>query len=193
MLSTLAALSASAGPGCQSASSSASAVAEPAPHAIELHDASGKITAKVVPGHPCRATVDDIELLVGTDPLVAQLGDVRWSGDVAANGTTFRRNDEPIARMYPSDQPMTTGLYSADGSAIFRATAADTKADLVSAAGAIFATVTRAGGKLAVGDRTVTGTDDLLLAALLAAPTAPPEVRGLAACHRLFPPAKAVP
>ena len=37
----------------------------------------------------------------------------------------------------------------------------------------------------------VTGTDDALLAAILTAPEAIPEVRGLAACNRLFPSTKA--
>jgi len=192
MLFAAAALCVAAGGGCQSKSSTTSAP-EPPPRAIELRDAAGKITAKVIPGHPCRATVDDLELLIGTEPLVAQLGDVRWSGDVGANGTMIKRNDEVIARMYPDTQAAETGLYASDGTAMFRAIVTGDKADLMSGSGAIVTTVTRANGKLAIGDRTVTGTDDLLLAALLAAPSAPPEVRGLAACHRLFPPAKAVP
>jgi hypothetical protein len=41
------------------------------------------------------------------------------------------------------------------------------------------------------GDATVTGTQDLLLAAVLSATEVSTEVRALAACHRLLPPQKA--
>ena len=198
--------------GCQAESSSASAP-RPASTGIELREADGKVTARVIPGQPCRATVDEIALIVGTQPLVAQLGDVRWSGELTASGTLIRRNDTVVARVYPDDPPAEIGLYTADGIAVFSAKIVGDKADLVSGAGAVVATAQKQpkGGVrltsappsaalrgpaepgLAVGERTVTGTDDVLLAALLAAPDAPPEVRGLAACHRLFPPAKAAP
>lgn len=162
---------------------------------IELKDATGTVTARVIPGHPCRATIDGLELLVGTDPLVAQVGDVRWSGVRAANGTTFKRNDTPVARMFPDDEPEAVGLYSAEGVALFTTSAiADgNKVALISGAGAVVATVAKLRGTIEIGDRKLSGTDDLMLAALLAAPDVSPEVRGLAACHRLFPPAKAVP
>jgi hypothetical protein len=179
------------GAGCQGKSSAGSAVPAAAP-AIELRDAKGKVTARVTPGHPCRATVDGIELLIGTAPLVAQLGEIRWTGDEAANGTTIKRNDEVIARIFPVDQQNETGLYTPEGVALFRGTLAAGKLDLISGAGALIGSATKLPkGGIAIGDRTITGTDDLLLAALLAA-EAPPEVRGLAACHRLFPQAKAL-
>jgi hypothetical protein len=175
--------------GCQAESSDSGPKAPPA--AIELREADGKVTARIVRGQPCRATVDGLELLVGTQPLVAQLGDVRWSGELTASGTLIRRNDTVVARVYPDDQRNEVGLYSADGIALFSAKIIGDKADLVSAAGAVVATSQKQAKGVKVGERTVTGTDDVLLAALLAAPDAPPEVRGLAACHRLFPPAKA--
>ena len=179
--------------GCQGKSAAGSAVPEASP-AIELHDAKGQVIARVVPGHPCRATVDDVELLVGTQPLVAQIGEVRWSGEEAANGTTIKRNDDIVARIYPTDLQSETGLYMPSGVAMFRATIVGESVNVVSGAGAVVATVKRLpkNAGLSIGDRTVTGTDDLLLAALLAAPEAGPEVRGLAACHRLFPPSKAL-
>ena len=178
--------------GCQG-KSSADSPAPAAPPAIEVRDATGSLIGRVVAAHPCRATIDDVELLVGTDPLVAQTGDVRWSGDETASGTLLKRNDEVIARLFPSDQPDQTGLYGPDGVAMFRATILGGSVNLVSGAGAIIATVKRLPNDagLSIGDKVVTGTNDLLLAALLAAPEAGPEIRGLAACHRLFPPAKA--
>ena len=60
-------------------------------------------------------------------------------------------------------------------------------------AGVVVRQVVRAPSGITVGPLqpgatvTVTGTDDLLLAAVLSATEAIPEVRGLAACHRLFP------
>jgi len=179
--------------GCQ-AESSRDSGPKPAPAAIELREADGTVSARVVRGQPCRATVDGIELLVGTQPLVAQAGDVRWSGELTASGTLIRRNDTVVARVYPDDQPAELGLYSADGIALFSAKIIGDKADLVSGAGAVVATAQKQPkGGVKVGGRMVTGTDDVLLAALVAAPDAGPEVRGLAACHRLFPPAKAAP
>lgn len=171
---------------CQSKSDAGARPPEPA--AIELKDAKGHLIARVVPGHPCRAMVDDVEMLVGTDPLVAQLGDVRWTGETAANGTTIKRDDEVVARVFPIDQPTETGMYTPDGVAMFRVTIAGDKADLISGAGAVIGSATKlpAGG-IAIGERVMTGSNDLLLAALLGATEAPPEVRGLAACHRLFP------
>jgi hypothetical protein len=182
---------------CQSKSDAgARQTAAPAP-SIELKDTKGHVIARVTPGHPCRVMVDDIELLVGSDPLVAQLGEVRWSGTTATNGTTIKRNDEVIARVFPIDQPSETGVYTPDGVAMFRATISGDKADLISGAGAVIGSVKKlpTGGISIVstlpvsplpGEHVLTGTNDLLLAALLGATEAPPEVRGLAACHRLF-------
>jgi hypothetical protein len=52
-------------------------------------------------------------------------------------------------------------------------------------------TATRSATGVTIGDMTVTGTHDLLLAAVLSAPELGPEVRALAACHRLLPSTKA--
>ena len=38
-----------------------------------------------------------------------------------------------------------------------------------------------------IGEATVTGTTDVVLAAMLAAPEAPPDVRAMVACHYLLP------
>jgi hypothetical protein len=172
---------------CQSKSDAGARQPEPTP-SIELKDAKGHVIARVTPGHPCRAMVDDIEMLVGSDPLVAQLGEIRWTGTTATNGTTIKRNDEVIARVFPTDQPSEIGVYSPDGVAMVRATVSGDKADLISGAGAVIGSAKKLPtGGISIGERVLTGTNDLLLAALLGATEAPPEVRGLAACHRLFP------
>lgn len=195
MLPRVGLLSLAALAGCQGESSHDSSPKAPAA-SIEVREANGKVSGRVTPGHPCRASIDGFEMLIGTQPLVAQMGDVRWSGDLTASGTMLRRNDIVMARVYPDNDPGELGLYTAEGVAMFHAKIVGDKADLVSGAGAIVATAQKQRGPdggVKVGERMVTGTDDVLLAAVLAAPDAPPEVRGLAACHRLFPPAKAAP
>ncbi len=172
---------------CQSKSDAGGRTPDAAP-SIELKDAKGHLVARVTPGHPCRAMVEDIEMMVGTDPLVAQLGEIRWTGETSTNGTTIKRNGEVVARVFPIDQPSETGVYTPDGVAMFRVTLSGDKADLISGAGAVIGSAKKLPtGGISIGERVLTGTNDLLLAALLGATEAPPEVRGLAACHRLFP------
>ena len=172
--------------GCQGRTSTEEA--PPAPRAIEVHDASGKLTARVVPGHPCRATVDGVELLVGGRPLIAQVGEVRWSGDDDKTGTTLRKDGVAVARIFPAEVlPGAVDVIDPQGIALLRVKAAGDSAPIVSASGAVERVAKRTPKGISVGDVTVTGTDDLLLAALLTAPEAGAEVRGLAACHRLLP------
>jgi hypothetical protein len=155
----------------------------PPPPAIEVRDAAGAVTARVVPGHPCRATVEGVELLVGGRPLVAQQGEVRWTGEDAANGTTLKKNAEPVARVYARQ------LFGADGVPFLRVLEDGAIADR---AGAIVrrAATAPAGGAVTIGGVTVSGTTDVVLAAMLAAPEVPPDVRAMVACHFLLPGAR---
>src|SRR5688572_5025896 len=69
--------------------------------AIEVRDVrSTNVIARVTKGPPCRATVDNVELIVGGRPLIAQYGDVQLTGEDAPNGTTLRQNGEDIARIH---------------------------------------------------------------------------------------------
>jgi hypothetical protein len=172
--------------GCQGRSSTEDLPATP--RAIEVHDASGKVTARVVPGHPCRATVDGIELLVGGRPLIAQVGDVRWSGDDEKTGTTLRKDGVAVVRIFPAEvTPGSVDVIDSQGVALFRVKLDGETAPIVNKSGEVERVAKRTAKAISVGDVTVTGTDDLLLAALLTAPEAGAEVRGLAACHRLLP------
>jgi hypothetical protein len=156
---------------------------------------SGAVVARVKLGTPCRATVDGIEQIVGTAPLVSQIGTTRWSGDTATNGTTFKKTDATIARMYAaSDDEL--ALFDPEGVAFVRATRgkdgdvsiSDRQSTVVRQAHLDKDTIVISG----TGPKlVVTGTTDVLLAAILTAPEAIPEVRGLAACNRLFPSTKA--
>ncbi len=162
--------------GCQGSGSSSPPPKPRIP--IEVHDAHGVI-ARVMPGHPCRATVDDVELLVGGRPLVAQNGADRWTGEDAENGTTLRKNDQIVARIHANQ------LFDADGIPILRV--ADS-GDIIDKASAVVRKATLASGAIQIGDLTITGTTNLALAAMLTAREALPEVRALAACNFLLEP-----
>ncbi len=181
---------------CQSSDADTSARPTPvrAPGVIEVRDASGAVTARVTPGFPCRATIDNVELQIGTLPLVTQVGATRWSGKVAPNGTTLSRDDAPVARMYSASRTE-LALFDLEGAPLMRANVTGDTASIGDRGGSIVRTIARKGTDLiitssaggATPSLTVTGTTDLLLAALLTASETSPEVRGLAACHRLFP------
>jgi hypothetical protein len=158
----------------------------PAAGAIEVI-AGGKVTARVVPGHPCRATVDGVELLVGGPPLLAQVGDTKWTADTRENGTTFMSNDRPAARILANQLFDATGIplikVQDDGKivnvqrVVRQATAEHDPVERVVIRG-----IEKWKNEPEV---VVTNTDDTALAGLLAAPEADPTLRGLAACHLL--------
>jgi hypothetical protein len=151
--------------------------APPQPTPIEARDASGTVVARVVPGHPCRAMVDGVELLVGGRPLIAQHGADRWTGEDAENGTTLRKNDRPVARIHARQ------LFDAEGIPVIRVRE---DGQIVDKANAVARTAVAATATVQIGDLTVTGTTDVVLAAMLTAREAIPEVRALGACHFLL-------
>ena len=188
-------------PACQGAAATSTptgaAPRTDVPTAIEVRGPSGMVDARITGDRPCRASVDGRELIVGSQPFVAMLGNNRYAGTDIDGSTVLTRDDEAFARIFPavpsSDE---VALFDAQGVAFIRATF-DRAARTV--------TVRDKGGSpirelrqtaqaitfsSATGDTTVTGTPDLLLAAVLTATEASPEVRALAACHRLQ---KAVP
>ncbi len=147
---------------------------------------AGKSIARVIPGHPCRATIGDIELLVGGPPLVATLGDAKWTTETASNGTTFKKNDEPVARIHANQ------LFDAQGIPVVKVTEGGS---IANGPGRVVRKATVVPGyapKVEIKTMTnaeeavVTNTDDLVLAALLSAPEADPTIRGLVACHLLL-------
>jgi len=72
------------------------------------------------------------------------------------------------------------------GIAVIRLRADADTATVLDGANTTVRTAKRSATSITVGDMTVTGTQDLLLAALLTAHEIGPEVRALAACHRLL-------
>ena len=153
-----------------------------------MRDAAGVVTARVVPGRPCRASVDGVELLVGGRPLLSQHGATRWTGEDAANGTTLRKDGAPVARVHARQ------LFDAEGLPILRVmddgSIANRAGVIVRRAAPAAGSAAPAAGSVQIGDVTVTGTTDVVLAAMLAAPEAPPELRAMVACHLLLPEAR---
>ena len=144
---------------------------------IEAKDSHGTVTARVTPGHPCRANVDGLEMLVGGRPLVAMNGSARWTGEDAADGTTLRKNDEVVARIHANQ------LFDHQGMSLVHLMPDGTIQDFE---GKVSRRANIAPNRITIGDLEVTGTHDAALAVMLTAPEATPEVRALAACHYLL-------
>lgn len=155
------------------------------PPVIEAR-AQGSTRARIVTGHPCRAEVEGEELLIGTEPLVAQVGNNRWSGEPAEAGTTLRKDGEVIVRIrdiQTTGQETGIEVFDPQGAAILHISG---DGALANARGEIVRRAEPAHAAVKIGETVVTGTSDLALAVLVTAPELIPEVRALAACHRLF-------
>ena len=172
--------------GCQGTDTSKAVPTPTKKSEIEVLDATKSVVARVVPGHPCRATVDGVELLVGGRPLIAQIGADRWTGEDAENGTTLRKNDQIVARIYANQ------LFDPNGIPILRVLEngdiADKANAVVRKAVAASDHVTLAASSGTINSFTVTGTTDVAIAAMLTARETVPEVRALAGCHYLLEP-----
>jgi hypothetical protein len=150
----------------------------------------GSSVARIVAGHPCRAEVEGEELLIGTEPLVAQVGNSRWSGITNSAGsdagTTLSRDGQAMVRIRDVAGPEHgdgIDVFDPRGSVILHVSGdgaiANGRGEVVRRAQAERAAVK-------IGDSVVVGTTDVALAVLITAPELVPEVRGLAACQRLF-------
>jgi hypothetical protein len=144
--------------------------------------ASGTIVARIVSGHPCRADIDGNELLIGTDPLVTQIGATRWSGDEGDDGITLRKDGAAVLRLRDRTD-LGVEVFDPKGAAILKVTPAG---EIANANGEVLRRAEPSRSAIKIGESIVTGTTDVALAVLVTAPELIPEVRGLAACHRLF-------
>lgn len=155
-----------------------------ASQAIEV-SSNGKSVAQVVPGRPCRATVEGIEVIVGGTPFGATVGDVKWTANTETNGTTFKKNGEPVARIHANQ------LFDAQGIPLVKVSETGQIANgpgrLVRKATVVAGYAPQVEIKSLVGADAfvVTHTEDVVLAALLSAPEADPTIRALVACHLL--------
>jgi len=154
----------------------------PPPAVIEARTGSTTL-AHIIAGHPCRAEIDGDELLIGTQPLVAQVGNTRWSGDdTVGDGTTTLRKDGAAVVRLRDAQEAAIEVFDPRGVAILRLSA---DGAIANGSGEILRRAEAVRGSIRIGDAVVTGTTDVALGVLITAPELIPEVRGLAACHRL--------
>lgn len=153
-----------------------------------MKDAGGTTLAELKQIQPCRATIGPAEMIVGGSPLTSTVGSTTWTGSEDTNGTTYVRNDERIARSFPVGDAATGAIFDLQGVAQVRISVTGDTATVENKASVPVRKLTRTAGVINVSDPalTVTGTDDLILAALLSAPELLPEVRMLAACERVL-------
>jgi antitoxin (DNA-binding transcriptional repressor) of toxin-antitoxin stability system len=166
--------------------------APPAP-AIEI-SAAGSATMRIIPGHPCRATIEGVEMIVGGRPLVSQLANTRWTGDDAGNGTTLREDGSPVARLYPIDDPAKMSVFDPAGVPMIQVFAAGKNATVSDHRSEVIRKIDATPTGFAILDMhstspvaTATGTTDVVLVGVVTSPELTKQVRALAACSRLLP------
>jgi hypothetical protein len=163
-----------------------SKLASPTP--VVVKDAAGATLAEIRPGRPCRATIGPEELIVGGPPLIATLGATQWTGTQEENGTILLRDNERIARIHPVGDASTGSVFDMKGIAFVRVKVTGQTATVEDKASVPVRKLALGKDSITSTDPavTITGTDDLVLAALLSAPELLPEVRMLAACERVL-------
>ncbi len=161
--------------------------AKPAPPVV-VKDASGATLAELTPIRPCRAAIGPQEMIVGGPPLVSTLGTTKWTGSTEPNGTVLFRDEDRIARVYPVGDAKSGGVYDLEGVAKIRVKVNGSVAVVEDGGSIPLRKLTVAADQITSDPPTftITGTDDLILAALLSAPELLPEVRMLAACERVL-------
>lgn len=173
--------------GCQGKSEVPPAPSGPAP--VVVKDAKGVTLAELREGHPCRATIGPVEMIIGGPPLVAQLGTDHWMGEDGENGTTLQRGTDPVARVFPVGDPTQVAVLDNEGVAMARIAVSGGDALVSNAGGQLVRRLhTKVGGTITIDQpaATATGTTDIVLVALLTTAEIPPEVRMLAACQRVL-------
>lgn len=160
----------------------------PEPVPVQVRDSSGVLVAELKPLRPCRGSIGPVDLIVGGPPLLATLGDTRWTGASAANGTTLSRDGQAVVRVFPVGDATSGAVLDMQGVARARIAVSGQTAT-VSDAASVPVRNLKLGSTSITSDEptlTITGTQDLILAALLSAPELMPEVRIIAACERVL-------
>jgi hypothetical protein len=158
--------------------------AGPASMVATKTDGNTKI-ADVLSGRPCRAQIEGTDFIVGIEPFVMMVGETRYEGQATSGSLVLTKNGAAIARYMETGEELS--VFGTDGAALFRVTASE--GVVRNSAGSPVREVRREGEAFVVsssaGDIYVTGPADVLLAAVVTATEASPEVRALAACHRM--------
>lgn len=163
-------------------------VPPPEPVSVQVRDASGVLVAELKPLRPCRGSIGPVELIVGGPPLIADLGGTKWTGSAATNGTTLSRDGQAVVRIYPVGDPTSAAVLDMQGIALARVAVTGDTAKITDSATVPVRNLKLTGETITADDPklAITGTNDLILAALLSAPELTPEVRILAACERVL-------
>lgn len=154
---------------------------------IEVRDATS-VVASIRPDRPCRASVGPIELIVGKDPFVAELGETEWRGERGSAGMFFLENGRKVARVSPEGDAQSATVFGQAGEPLVRIDATAASATIRDSTGRTMRTLTTKAGAIAIDNpqQTITGTHDFMLAALIGAQELEPEIRMLAACDRVL-------
>jgi len=149
-----------------------------------IKDSKKKI-ADIQSGRPCRVQIDGTDFIVGIEPFVMMVGEAKYDGSVTGESIVFTRSEAAVARVMESGDEL--AVFNPDGTALFRVSA--NEGVVRNGVGSPIREIRREGEAFLVsssaGDIYVTGPADVLLAAVLTATEASPEVRALAACHRM--------
>jgi hypothetical protein len=154
------------------------------PEIVEVHDATGTVTAKVAPGNPCHATFGTTELVIGAQPL--ELDGAKWTWTTGRGGLAIQKDGEQFARWIVREE-MTKGgtaeALDAHGVPFIRISRIVSDV-LIATAGGVKLREGRfhKGQPFELGDVTVTGAGDGYDAALIASPEVPVAVRAIAMC-----------
>jgi len=167
--------------GCQGSSPKSS---ETAPTVVEVRDAKGAVVDSVHAGKPCRTEFEGTQLVVENGKLAS--GSAHWTTEQRKNGTAMMKDGEMVARVVTSEEDVSAGhtdVVDPKGIAISRISRMHGHLSVGDAGSRRLREGTRSDGTIRVGELTVTGTDNLLLAGLITATEVPPEVRALAVCE----------
>ncbi|CAN5700719.1 hypothetical protein BH11MYX2_BH11MYX2_20860 [soil metagenome] len=163
------------------------AEAPPRPVLVEAKDSTGKIVARVAPSTPCEVTIEGLSLDVDRR-LSADNGPIKYTSAATNGDLTLLKDGQAFARI-GEPTPNELALFDDQGIASIRVSVSGGDAVVRDKAGSPVRELRRSGPSIIIsssaGDITVTGTSDLLLAAVLTATEASLEVRALAACHRM--------
>jgi len=151
---------------------------------VEVHDATGTLTARVAMGSPCKATFGTTELVIGPQPLEAE--GAKWTWSQSEGGLAIQKDGVQFARWIVREE-MTKGgnaqALDANGVAFVRISRIVSSIYVSTAGG-----VKLRNGEFhkdqpfVIGDVTVTGAGDGYNAALIASPEIPIAVRAIAMC-----------
>jgi hypothetical protein len=153
---------------------------------VDVQDGSATV-AHVVIGRPCHARFGSVELSVDDQKL--QSGGATWTTEIHDGNPAFLRDGVLVIRLvFPSQQEAHTeelDVLDPHGLEVIQISYSRGALD-VSHAGQTLRHGRRSGtSSFQLGSAQITGTDNLLLAGLLASPEVPPEVRALEGCGEL--------